>query len=133
RHVRHGAIGVADLLELFLAGGLVLVRVGLIDPQAGVAAALAQQIVLGAVFVVAVGAAQFLFHLPVAEHQRRALGLGVTGDRLGNLGVEAGDIIQPVVGNAARVAEVFQTVLEVGHVRAVDTRLVEHGGVIGGE
>ena len=133
RHVRHSAIGVADLLELFLAGGLVLVRVGLIDPQAGHAAALAQQVVLGAVFGVAVGAAQLLIHLPVAEHQRRAFGLGVTGDRLGDLRVEAGDGIQPVVGDAARVAEVFQAVLEVGHVRAVDACLVEHGGVIGGE
>ena len=133
RHVRHGAIGIADLLELFLAGGLVLVRVGLIDPQTGHAAALAQQIVLGAVFGVAVGTAQLFFHLPVAEHQRRALGFGVAGDRLGDLGVEAGDVIQPVIRNAARVAEVFQAVFVIGHVRAVDARLVEHGGVIGGE
>ncbi|MDI9747203.1 hypothetical protein QM285_05005 [Stutzerimonas stutzeri] len=47
--------------------------------------------------------------------------------------MEAGDVTQPVVRNAARVAEVFKAVLEVGHVRAVDARLIEHGGVIGSE
>ena len=133
RHVGHGAIGVADLLELFLAGGFVLIRVGLIDPQAGHAAALAQQVVLGAVLGITVGAAELLFHLPIAEHQCRALGLCIAGNRLGDLGVEAGDVIQPVIRNAARVAEIFQAVLVIGHVRAVDARLVEHGGIIGGE
>ncbi len=133
RHVSHGPVSIADLLELGLAGFLILIRVGLINTQPGMTAALTQQVVFGAIFGITIRAAQLLLHLPVTKHQRRALGFSIAGDRLGNLAVETADAIQPVIRNAGFVAEIFQAVLEVGHVRAVDTRLIKYGGVIGGE
>ena len=132
-HVSNSSVSVADLPEFFFSGRFILIRIGLIDPQPGHAAALAQKVVLGAVFGKTVGAAEFLYHLPVAEYQSGAFGLGLALNGFDDLGMETADIIKPVVRNAAGVTKIFQTTFEVSHIRTVDSCRVIDRGVIGGQ
>lgn len=86
---------------------------------------------LGSIFIKAIGAAEFFYHLPVAEYQSCASGLGLPLNYFDDLGMETADAMESACRDATGIAEIFQAVLEVGHIRAVDACRVVDGSIIG--
>ena len=74
RQPAQGLIGITHALALSLALSRRQIGIGLVEPQPHMARGWTGELVVGPILGVAVGAAEALLHLPVAEAQRsRAL------------------------------------------------------------